>query len=144
MSDIPYITASIIAGAAVATAIAWFTPISSNGAPKKEVKIVPNEKVQVALEKSPHLKKFFGISEDGTNEKTPNSIEETFQSSNEQNTDADDPLITLRSCLGLVVFAFALYAANIVTKGAFGRFIAGMFPVETEALKIKSWLERWA
>lgn len=142
-----FIVGSFVTGLAVATGIIWFSPIQE--VPKMHVE--SDEKVKETLQKSPHLKKFFGVTdadmfEQTTGESSDNTsnklLSENFDQSLED-ASVDDPIFKLRFALSVVVCCGGIYAANVVTNGDFGRFVCGMFPVETEALKIKSWLERW-
>jgi len=56
--------------------------------------------------------------------------------------EESEVLVWLSSILFFAACCAALYFINVATKGEFGRFIAGMFPVETAALKIKDYLEK--
>lgn len=60
----------------------------------------------------------------------------------ETNLEETDALAWISWILFLALCAAGLYFLNVGSKGEFGRFIAGIFPVETSALKIKDYLER--
>lgn len=100
------------------------------------------------LHRKPHLRKFFGVSE----EKLEKFIKTEESSGNKSAAvdperyadDLDGDLITLLSWflfagMGILV----MYVVNVASDGELGRVIAGIFPVETEALKIKGLLEHW-
>lgn len=143
------ILGSFLAGLVVATGIVWFSPIED--IPKARVET--DEKVKETLQKSPHLRKFFGVSDEDMSEQkssdeniadaTKSILSENYDQQILEDASVDDPIFKVRFALSVVVCCGGIYAANIVSNGDFGRFICGMFPVETEALKIKSWLERW-
>jgi hypothetical protein len=63
--------------------------------------------------------------------------------SNQLQEDLDDSDgILCRWLITIVMIFGGIYAINIATNGEIGRMIAGFFPVETEALKIKHLLEK--
>jgi len=141
MSDIPYLVGSLIAGIVVAIGITWVSPISTVSVEKTSTITdkIDDENVQATLKKSPHLKKFFGV--EATDEN--GNISNEKLSAELENAANDDPVFYPRMILNIIVFCFGVFAANVISKGDFGRFLVGMFPVEAEALKIKSWLESW-
>lgn len=93
-----------------------------------------DKSVKKTLQKKPHLQKFFGV-----------HVEPPTEAETEEDEGSDwDMLALVVRFFFIVGFCIVMCVLlNLSTNGDFGRFVLGMFPVEMEALKLTSLLQRF-
>eukprot|EP01031_Cornospumella_fuschlensis_P025722 gene25722-31061_t len=120
-----------------ATAITSGSPNSKGAEGEKEEEEIHIDKdVKEALQKKPHLQKFFGVHVEPPVEKT-DAVEE------DDAADWDMLALAVKFFFYVGMCTVLCVLLNFSSNGEFGRFLLGMFPVEMEALKLTKLLQRF-
>lgn len=92
--------------------------------------------VKKTLQTKPHLQKFFGVHVEPPTEEAGTTEED-------DGSDWDMLSLAVKFLSSVGLCTVLCVALNISSNGEFGRFILGMFPVEMEALKLTSILQKF-
>jgi len=117
---------------------------SQEPAPPVTDDVVPQINEKYAMEKLAPVQNLLGLSDDQMGKAIKDTNNEILKSRDTAPLDASDNLNGLvDGFVFLVGICFGCYAINVFTHGDFGRMVAGMFPAEVSALKMKDYIDNF-
>lgn len=109
-----------------------------------EDEVIPQINEKYAMEKLSPVQNLLGLSDDQMGKAIKDTNAEILKSRDSAPLDASDNLNSLvDGFVFLVGICFGCYAINVFTQGDFGRMVAGMFPAEVSALKMKDYIDNF-
>lgn len=106
--------------------------------------VVPQINEKYAMDKLAPVQNLLGLSDEQMGKAIKDTNNEILKSRDTSPLDASDNLNSLvDGFVFLVGVCFGCYAINVFTHGDFGRMVAGMFPAEVSALKMKDYIDNF-
>ena len=106
--------------------------------------VVPQINEKYAMDKLAPVQNLLGLSDEQMGKAIKDTNNEILKSRDTAPLDASDNLNSLvDGFVFLVGICFGCYAINVFTHGDFGRMVAGMFPAEVSALKMKDYIDNF-